>query len=510
MDYIISYDIGTGGIKASLYDKNMTTKAKSFIEYTTYHPQPNYEEQSPLDWWYAFCQSTRLLINNSNIDSKDIKGIALSGASLVTVPFDQNGSMLCEKVPIWSDKRADVEAEEFFKEVDYDIWYSTTGNGFPAPCYPLFKLMWLKKHNPKLFNKISFVLGTKDYINYKLTGRIATDHSYASGTGAYNLLERRLEESFFESAGIPSSIFPPIYESHDCVGYVKEGLFDETGLLPTTSVFLGGVDNACTALGTVGVTSGKAYVSLGTSSWIPINTETPICDIKTRPYTFAHIEKNMFTSAYSIFSGGNSLRWMKEKMCPEICNYDNMTECAKRSPLGANGVMFHPGLAGGTSQDRSVYLRGGFFGLTLSANKNDLIRAVYEGVAFNLKQSLELLQTKCAVDSSIVFCGGGSKSNFWLDIFADVFNISAIRSNIDQDAATLGAAACAARGLGWFNDYKFIDKLHSISYIANPNPDNSKKYEELFKLFEKSAEFAADYGDTLREITKKEMDENDK
>lgn len=502
MEFIIAYDIGTGGIKASLYGEGMKTLSKTFVEYPTYFPAPGHQEQKPSDWWNAFCLSTKRLLEQSSVNPCGISGLAISGASLVCIPFDGNGNALSDTVPIWSDKRACDEAEEFFAVIPEEDWYSVTGNGFPAPSYPLFKLMWLRRHKPEIFKRTKFVLGTKDYINYRLTGKIATDYSYCSGSGAYNLIKKRMEHRFLDAACIPASFFPEPQSSDTFVGTILPAVAKEIGLSDTTKVFLGGVDNACTALGTVGICPGKAYVSLGTSSWIPVNCTAPILDVKTKPYTFAHIRDDLFTSAYSIFSGGNSLRWMRDTLCKDIGGYDDITERAKLSPPGANGVMFQPGLAGGTTQDKSIYLRGGFFGITLGTTRNDMIRAVYEGVAFNLKTSLNLLKAKCDVSDAIVFCGGGSKSDFWLQVFADIFGTAAVRTNIDQDAATLGAAACAAKGLKWYSDYSFVEQLQKTDFTAYPNAGNARIYEKLFPLFEMLNEYASDYGDSLHRITK--------
>ncbi len=502
MNYILSYDLGTGGIKASLYDGTLQSRAKTFLEYPTYFPEKEFREQRPQDWWDAFCLATKQLVACTGVNVEEIEGLALSGASLVCIPFDAHGNPLSECVPIWSDKRADREAEEFFGRIPQEHWYCVTGNGFPAPSYPLFKLMWLKKHRPELYRKTAFVLGSKDYINYRLTGQIATDPSYASGSGAYHLTEKRYEDSFFQAAEIPKSLFADPRPSHECLGKILPQVAKELGLSAHTSVFVGGVDNACTALGIIGDAPNRSYVSLGTSVWIPVNCTAPILDPLTKPYTFAHIGDGMYTSAYSIFSGGNSLRWLKQTLFPNAQGYAELDECAVRAPVGSNGVLFHPGLAGGTSQDKSVYLRGGFFGLTLSTTKEDMIRAVYEGIAFDLHASLQLLSQKCSVRAPIAFCGGGSKSDFWLSVFADVFGIETVRTNVDQGAATLGAAAIAARGLGYFDDYRFLEKLRRTVFRATPNRDNTTRYRKLLPLFRTVCDFAADYGQRIHDISK--------
>lgn len=501
MKYILSYDIGTGGIKATLFNQKLAVIEKVFIEYQTYFPAPSFQEQKHEDWWNAFCQSTQKLVKTSNVNTDEIEAIVFSGASLVCLPIDKNGMPLMEYVPIWSDKRAEEQTEKFFKKISYDEWYNVTGNGFPAPCYPIFKLMWLKENYPEIFKKTYRVLGTKDYINFKLTGIISTDYSYASGMGCFDLKQKKYREDYLKIADLPLSIFPSPTESKTLIGTLTQKAAQELNLPQKIKVFAGGVDNACTAMGIVGNKNNAAYISLGTSSWIPVNTTEPITDTKTKPYTFIHIDDKLYTSAYSIFSGGNSLRWLRDTFFAN-CSYDDLTEMAKTSPIGSNGVIFQPGLAGGTTQDKSIHLRGGFLGLTLASTKSDLIRSVYEGIALNLRISLDLLKKKTEVTSPILFCGGGSKSAFWLKIFADIFNLETAKTPVDQEAATLGAASCAAVGLGWFNDYSAISELNEISYLATPTDENVKKYNLLYPLFKTLTEHAADYGAAIHKIMK--------
>ena len=495
----ISYDLGTGGIKASLYNEKMETLAKSFIEYPTYYPQSYMHEQRPLDWWEGFKSSTAVLLKESGVFPDTIACLALSGHSLVTVPIGTDGNILLNQVPIWSDTRATQEAEDFFGRIDRDEWYLTTGNGFPAPCYSIFKLMWLKKHQPDIYSRVYKVLGSKDYINYMLTGEFAIDPSYASGTGAYSLIGKQMEQKFLDAAGISRNIFPEIAPSHHVLGTVSAKAAAESGLSPNTKVACGGVDNACMALGAVGSQDGRIYTSLGSSSWVPINSKTPVLDTKKKPYVFAHIEEDMFTSAFSIFAGGSSFKWAKDVLCKDISDnvYDKMGELAATVPVGSGGIIFNPSLAGGTSQDKSINIRGGYVGLSLSTTREAMIRAAMEGIAMNLKMSVTFLMQKTAKAGEILFCGGGSKSKFWMQMFADIFDMNIIKTNIDQDAASLGAAAIAARAVGTISDYAVIPSLHHIENLSKPNRENVAAYAKLQKIFEHVSDTLADLGDYM-------------
>lgn len=499
----ISYDLGTGGVKASLHDESLNTLKKSFIEYETCYPQPGFHEQKPKNWWHGVVESTKILLEHSGTGPEEIVCIALSGHSCAVIPVDNEQNLLVDSVPIWSDTRAQEEAKEFFRTVNEDFWYMTTGNGFPASCYAIFKLMWYRKHLPDIYTRAYKFLGSKDYINMKLTGSIATDYSYASSSGVYNLRTHQFEQTFLDAANISDSLFPPILSSHEIVGNITETAAKEIGLTTDTLVACGGVDNACMALGAVGAVNGKAYTSLGSSTWIPVNSREPILDPATRPYVFAHIQEGMFTSAYSIFAGGSSLKWVRDNLCRDLFDepdiYDKMSELAARSPIGSNGVIFNPSLAGGTSQDKSIHICGAYVGLHLGSSREDLIRAAMEGIALNLKMSLDLLGRQIPLDDELLFCGGGSKSRFWMQMFSDIFGMDIIKTNIDQNAASLGAAAICARAVGLWKDYNDIPKLHTIEHCCTPDSKNHKIYRDILKVFEHICDTAADIGDYMHE-----------
>jgi len=506
---IISFDLGTGGNKASLYDAEGACLASVFVPYTTQYPQIGWHEQRPEDWWNAVVESTRKLLKSSGVDKDDIVCLGISGHSLGAVPVDKDGNLLRDETPIWSDIRAQKEVEDFFKKIDPDEWYLTTGNGFPAACYTIFKVMWYRNHEPNMFNKVYKILGTKDYINYKLTGIFQTDYSYASGTGIYDLKGWKYASKFIEASGIPAQVWPEIVPSTDVIGEVQPKITEALGLGIKVKVVCGGVDNSCMALGAKNIKDGRVYTSLGSSSWIAVSSEQPVIDSKTKPFVFAHVIPNMFTSAVSIFSAGTSFAWVKENICSELIEkaqaegknvYDLMTALAAQAPVGSNKLLFNPSLAGGTSQDRSVHIRGAYIGLDLKHGKADLVRAAMEGIAMNLRLRLDVLRKYCQIQDEILFVGGGSRSKLYLQIFADVYNTKILKTNIDQDAGALGAATIAAVGCGLWTDFNKIDDIHKTVEIVEPDPENNHKYEMLLPVFEYASECQANVSDALRAI----------
>lgn len=506
---IISFDLGTGGNKASLYDVEGNCLATAFVPYGTNYPQVGWHEQHPVDWWNAVVESTRKLLQSNKVEKDTIVALAISGHSLGAVPVDKDGNLLRDATPIWSDIRAQQEVEEFLKKVDPDDWYLTTGNGFPAACYTIFKVMWYRKNEPEMWKKVFKILGTKDYINYKLTGKFMTDYSYASGTGIYNLKGWKYEANFITASGIPAEIWPEIVPSTHILGEILPDVAKALGLGVGVKVVCGGVDNSCMALGAKNIRDGRVYTSLGSSAWIAVSSEQPVLDKKLKPFVFAHVVPKMFTSAVSIFSAGSSFAWVKDNLCSDLIEeaektgldvYTLMNREAAKAPLGSNKLLFNPSLAGGTSQDGSVHIRGAYIGLDLKHGKPELIRAAMEGVAMNLRLRLDLLRKYTHLEDEILFVGGGAKSRFYLGIFADVFNTRILKTNIDQDAGALGAAAIAAVGSGLWLDFSRIDQIHKVVELVEPNQENNRQYEKLLPVFDLATEYLAKVSEALRAI----------
>jgi xylulokinase len=452
--------------------------------------------------------STRqLLTNRGPADRENIESLAISGHSLGTIPIDRHGNLLRPTTPIWSDIRAQKEVEDFFSRVDRDDWYQITGNGFPAACYTIFKIMWYRNHEPEMFSQAAKIIGTKDYINYKLTGEVKTDFSYASGCGVYSLRDWAYHPGFIEASGISPDLFPEIVPSTQVLGGLTDKAAAELGLNRKVKVVCGGVDNSCMALGAKNIRDGRVYTSLGSSAWIAVSSENPVLDAKAKPYVFTHVIPGMFTSAVSIFSAGTSFKWVRDQICGDLAArsqqtgrdvYVLMDAVAETAPVGSNGLLFNPSLAGGTSQDASVHLRGAYMGIDLKHGQADLVRAAMEGIAMNLRLRLDVLRKYVALEDEILLVGGGSKSPLYRRIFADVYNTKILKTNIDQDAAALGAAAVAAVGCGLWQDFSRIDEIHQVVERILPDPENNRAYEKLLPIFEYASECQSRISEKLR------------
>lgn len=507
---IIAYDLGTGGNKASLYDSDGVCLASTFYTYDTFYPQSGMHEQRPADWWDSIVNSTRQLIEETGIDTNEIECLAISGHSLGVVPIDKDGNLLRESVPIWSDARAGVQAEKFFEKTDEKNWYMTTGNGFPAKLYSVFKILWYQDNESNVFEQIYKVIGTKDYVNFKLTGQIKTDYSYASGCGVYDLTKWQYSPELLAASGLNQAIFPEIVPSTEIIGELTPQAAESLGLPQKVKVACGGVDNSCMALGARNTESGRVYLSMGSSAWIAVSDDRPVLDAVSRPFVFTHVIPGMFTSAVSIFSAGNSFRWLRDNICPDLVEqaaqsnqdvYELMTHLAEESGTGANKLLFNPSLAGGSSQEPNANIRGAFSGLDLGHSRADLVRAGMEGIAMNLGAVLQVLKRFSSLSSEMVIVGGGSKSALWRQIFADVFEMSIVKTNIGEEAGSLGAAAIAAVGSGLWKDFSKVDEIHQVESISEPVLENVKVYKKLEPVYEILRTSQAEIGETLSKIT---------
>lgn len=513
--YIIAYDLGTGGNKASIYDTSGKCLAENFVSYPTQYPATGWHEQRPGDWWSAVAKSTNGLLDEAPINRDEICCCGISGHSLGVVPLDLKGNLLRDATPIWSDSRALLQSTEFFEKVDETEWYLMTGNGFPPHLYSIFKMMWYRDNEPEMYKKIHKIIGTKDYINYKMTGNIVTDYSYASGCGVYDLVNWEYSDSLIGASGLPRELFPDIVSSTEVIGELTPEASEALNLPQHLKVVAGGVDNSCMALGARSFREGRVYNSLGSSSWIAVASGKPLLDAQTRPYVFTHVIPDMFMSAMAIFSSGSSFRWLRDQLCQSIVSeaeiknvdpYELMTAEAEKSSVGSNSILFNPSLAGGSSLDDSPNIRGAFMGLDLGHTRSDIIRSVMEGVALGLRQVLDELKGLTRIADEMTVVGGSSRSKFWRQIFADVYQMEIVKTNIDQQAAALGAAALAAVGAGIWSDFDIIDDIHTIEDRAKPISQNCHAYERLLPIFKEASSMNSKLGDMLASVSDPEKE----
>lgn len=495
---VLAFDLGTSGVKCSLFHTNGELIDHYYGEYTTYYPEPNYREQAPSDWINEIIQGTRLL--HSQYPQVEICAIGISGHSLGALPISDQGDLLADRVPIWSDARARSQADRFFQTVDYREWYERTGNGFTRELYSLFKIMWYKEHLPDLYRRTSKFIGTKDYLNYFLTGNAVTDISYASGCGCFDLQRKTYHLPYLQAAGIDREKLPEIHDSHSVIGTVTHEAAKAMGIIEGIPVVCGGVDNACMTLGAGCFSNGDTYASLGSSSWITVSVDEPLVDFNSRIFTFAHCVPGQFLPSVGTYAFGSALAWAADRFFTEYTGndkYDEIGKLAESSIAGAHGVMFNPSLAGGSAFDKSPNIRGSLFNLSLENTKADIARAVFEGITLHLYSAAGVLIRSGRLKDRLLVVGGGAKGKYARQFYADVFGKEIATSQVQHEAAALGAAALAAVGCGLWKDYQPLYALQGNSQVCSPRMENTALYQELLPFYLKMCDACSDFGDAV-------------
>lgn len=481
---VLALDLGTGGIKASLVGHDCRVICGAFSAYPTYCSPDGRREQRPGDWWRAAISATRELLAAAN-GGCEITAVGISGHSMGRVPVGCDGELLEEYTPIWSDSRARAEADDFFCRIDNTEWYMSTGNGSPPPHYAVFKIMRLMRLSPELYSKTAVFLGTKDYVNMKLCGAVRTDFSYASGSGLFDLAGGDWRDDYIAAAGIDRAKLPVICKPDDIIGYVTPDAADALGIPAGIPVTAGGVDNGCMALGAGCIAAGDAYCSLGSSAWIAAVSDKPAADTASRPYIFAHCLPGLCLPHQGIFSSGTSHDWVIDRLFGELprdTRYRNFDALACTAPVGSDGLLFCPALAGGSAADPSPEMRGGFVRLDLSHTRADIARATVEGIILQLHYVSEAMLGGSR-PAYLRLTGGGAKSRFWRQTVADVFGCDVAVTDVIQGTATLGAAALALTGTGIYDDFSFIGKALGKAEITRPDAENSAIYNAIKPRF---------------------------
>lgn len=490
--YLLAHDLGTSGNKATLFSDQGELIACRTEAYATNYFNRVWAEQNPSDWWKAVCDTTRGLIDESRIDRKDIAVVSLSGQMMGCTCVDRDGRPLRPSI-IYCDQRSEKEAASILEKISMEEAYEIIGHRVAA-VYGLPKLMWVRDNEPETFRKTFMTLCAKDYINFRLTGIFATDYSDASGTNAFDLGTLRWSDRILAAAGIEPSIYPDAYPSTHILGEVTRSAARETGLEPGTPVCCGGGDGSCAGVGVGSVRPGMTYNYVGSSGWIGLSADKPIVDPGMRTMTWAHCVPNLYHATGSVQTAGSAYHWFREQLGQvEALEaekqgrnvYDVLNDSVLQSPIGANGLIFLPYLLGERSPRWNPDARGAFIGLTLATRRNDMARAVLEGVTYNLGIIVDIFREHLPIKEMTVI-GGGAKGRGWLRMMADVFGADIHKPNCLEEATSMGAAVVGGVGVGLFDDFNVTDRFIRIDETFRPDPESCKQYDRMKPFFDKA------------------------
>lgn len=472
--YILAHDFGTSADKASLFTtEGEFVKTKSY-GYTTNYSNGNWAEQDPNDWWKAFCSVTKELIEG--IDAKDILCVSFDGTYPNCLCLDENGEPLGPAM-IWQDSRTFEECNEL-SEIIPKKYMTTYPNQRMRMDRTLPKLMWVRKHRPEIYEKTRLVLpSAHNYITYKLTGVPNCDYVTGKGMAMLNVERTDWSDEILGLVDVPRSMLPELHDRSDIIGEIDEEGSKACGLAVGTKVICGTGDSDCSALGAGMVEYGDVIFSGGTSAGFMIK---PFPD---KPCS------NGFTA-----SSGSSFSWLKNNIClyeQELAEktdrdvYDIINETIETAPIGSNGVMFHPYLAGERAPRNNQKAKGSFVGISLTTTRADIMRSVIEGIGLNISLILDTVRAAGYDPKSVVIAGGLGKGAITRQIFADIMNIELqVMKNMDE-TATIGCAVIGGIGLGIYEDERACRKFIEIVSTTKPIPENVEKYQKLKPLFEK-------------------------
>jgi xylulokinase len=475
MEYFIGLDIGTSSVKAMLISETNIEKVIS-ADYPISFPQNGWAEQNPNDWYNATVRLLRKLAKS--VPRGSIKSISFSGQMHGLVMLDNNDSVIRPAI-LWNDGRSAKETDYLNNEIGKEFLLKHTGNiafaGFTAP-----KLLWVYNNEPENFKRISKIMLPKDYVAYRLSGNYATDVSDAAGTLYFDTENRRWSEEMLKLLHINNNMLPQVYESDEISGTLCVAAAEETGLGTEVKIIIGAGDNAASAIGTGTVNSGDCNISLGTSGTVFVCSDSFKSDNKNAIHSFCSANHKYHYLACTLTAASSQKWWVEEILKTEYRFIESLE-------IQKNDVLFLPYLMGERSPINDSKVRGAFYGLSLDTSREQMTLAVLEGVAFSLKQNLDIIRSNGVNVKRSKVCGGGAKSRKWLEILASVLDIE-IEIPVYEHGGSLGAAMLAAKAV---LDEKSYSKLEKRFYTIKENivPNNSlknyygDKYIKYLKLY---------------------------
>ncbi|CAN7490258.1 xylulokinase [Microbacterium maritypicum] len=479
---IIAHDLGTTGNKASLHHDDGRLVASVTVPYPAHFAAGGVAEQDPADWWDAVVAATRDLIARTGTAPTDIAGLVVSGQMMGAVLLDAHGEPARPAI-IWADTRAGAQQRELEAAIGAERAYGILGHRL-NPTYSVEKVMWVRDNEPDTWARVRRVCVAKDFIVLRLTGRLATDRSDASGTNAYDQATGTWSDEVLQAARLDPALFPEILESTQIAGTLTDAAADALGLPASVRVVMGGGDGPMAAVGS-GVVAPEdgPYVCLGTSSWISFAADAPLHDPAMRTFTFDNVVPGSFVPTATMQAGGASVQWIAEALSPDPAHPETGRLTAEASAdVDTDDLYFLPYLLGERSPMWDPEARGAFVGLARHHARAHLVRAVLEGTAFNLLSCIQAFREAGAVIDRIDAVGGGAQSDVYLSVLADVWGVPVRRRTIVEEANSLGAAVTAAVGLG-LTDFSAARALSEVTAEFIPDAARHAVYAERHARF---------------------------
>ena len=474
MATLIGVDVGTSGTRALAVTTDGELVAEANRPHELLTPRPGWSEQDPAQWWEA----TKAVLAEVAAQADEAIGLGLTGQMHGSVFLDAAGEVIRPAL-LWNDQRTAAECDEITERVGAERLLELAGNpaltGFQAP-----KIRWLARHEPDAYARVAAVLLPKDYVRLRLTGERATDASDAAGTLLLDVRARDWSAEILDALEIPREWLPAVFEGPDATGTLTDALADELGLPRGLPVAAGGGDNAAAAVGVGVVREGALSSSVGTSGVIFAHRDAFAPDPSGRVHAFCHAVPGAWHLMSVTLSAGGSLSWWRDVTGD---GFDALVGEAEAVDPGSEGLLFLPYLTGERTPHLDPAARGGFVGLTVRHGRGHLTRAVMEGVAFSMRDGLEIMRGLGTPDDDVRAVGGGSRSPLWLQLQADVYGRPVRRTVIDEGPA-YGAALLAGVAAGAFGDVEEASaRVRLRAEVTEPDAERARRYDELYRTY---------------------------
>jgi xylulokinase len=476
---VLGLDVSTTATKALLLSDGGRLLGTAATSYPAEAPHPGWSEQDPAVWWDAAATAIRQVLATTGVEGEAVEAVGAAGQMHGLVLLDAGRKVLRPAI-LWNDQRTGAECDEIRSAVGTERLLAITGNdaltGFTAP-----KILWVRRHEPEVWSRAAHVLLPKDLVRLRLTGEFATDKADGAGTLLMDLARRDWSPEVLDALAISPAFLPATFEGPDVTGHVSSEAAALTGLRAGTPVVGGAGDQAAAAVGVGAVTPGILSVSLGTSGVVFASSDTALVEPEGRLHAFCHAVPDRWHLMGVMLSAAGSLSWYRDTLAPTVDLETLVREAASVEP-GSEGLTFLPYLTGERTPYPDPLARGAFVGLTSRHTRAHLTRAVLEGVAFGLRDSLELLHAMGLADHAEArITGGGSRSELWRQVVADVLDLR-VASMETAEGAAFGAAILASVGAGW---HPSVDDAvaHAVRTARVDEPRYPSAYRDAYDRY---------------------------
>ncbi len=485
---LLGIDIGTSACKVAIFDLQGKVISQATREYKVYYPDLGFVEQNPNEWWECVCTAIKETITSSKINAKQIAGIGVDGQSWSAIPINAKGDVL-NNTPIWMDTRASDICKETVNRLGSDRIFELSGNSF-EPTYSTPKILWFKKNMPDVYNSTYKFLQSNSFIAYKLTGHTSQDLSQGYGIHSFNMNEGKWEDSFCEELGFDRDKLPEIYQCHKIIGEVTSEAAAQTGLVKGTPVVAGGLDASCGTLGAGVIKVGQTQEQGGQAGGMSICLDSSVGHPKL--ILSFHVVPKLWLLQGGTVGGGGAIKWFKQELgafeeleakVKGSNPFKVMDEEAENIPVGSDGLIFLPYMAGERSPLWDKNAKGVFFGLGYKKTRAHMIRAVMEGCAFALQHNMKTAEDIGIGTDELVAMGGAANSRLWTQIKADITG-KTIKVPTSDTATTLGAAILAGVGTGLYKSFEqAVEDTIVITRTHQPDMQAHARYKNNYEIF---------------------------